>query len=116
VVRETLRLGRLKGASAPERRRSLSQKGLPLFKINSTNDLLRWLNQLNRDFYHGRLNKDDVTVFLQIASGFSKVLETKEVSEEIEALEREIEELKEGEDGPGDKTFETNFGEAIKDE
>lgn len=90
--------GRMKGASMPERRRQSLSRAIGFQKINSTKDLLNWLNRLNADFYHARVGKEDVVIFLQIASGFSKVLETKEVSEELQALKDQIETLEGGTD------------------
>ncbi len=115
VAKKILAEGRLKGAKQPERRKGLSVRNLGIFKITSTADLLRWLNLLNGYFFQGRIDKEEVAIFLQIASGFSKVLETREVGEEIEKLKDQLDLVLLGDQDNSKKDFTAGFPELEKE-
>ena len=116
AARRILAEGRLKGAKQPERRRDLSFKNLGIFRINSTNDLLLWLNRLNKYFFLGKIDKEETAIFLQISGGFAKVLETKEVSEELERLKNQLDELTIGNQDSGAKDLRAGFSEEESEE
>lgn len=96
-VIEQLHQGRIKGARKTVRRQILASSLLVLKKIQNSSELLTWINTLNSEFYHGRINREDVTTFLGIANTLGKVMETREIKKELQTLKDQIESL-EGKD------------------
>jgi hypothetical protein len=108
-VRQALIEGRMKGCRQPERRKRLSLRNTGVSYIKDVNDLVRWVNFLNRKYFMREMNAEDIQVALSIAGGLGKLFEIRDVTKEIEELQEEIESLKEGENDDKDKTFSTLF-------
>jgi UDP-glucose 4-epimerase len=93
-----MQAGRRLGAEKPERRQRLSARNLGFTRINSTKDLLAWVNRITSRYYTRQIDSETLKDLLSLAAAFSKILEVREVSEEVERLKDMIEEM-EGEDG-----------------
>lgn len=89
-VMEKLHQGRISGAHKTVLRQISASSLLVLKKIRTTAELLSWVNTLNSDFYHRRISREDVVVFLALANSLAKILDTREVVEELQKLKDQV--------------------------
>ena len=89
-VVERLHGGRILGGKQTLKRHILSGSLLGFRKIKTTSDLLDWLNRLNSDFLNSRVTRNDAKIFISIANSFGKILETKEIAEELQKLKEQV--------------------------
>ncbi len=95
-IRQILLEGRLKGCRQPERRKRLSLRNTGISYIKDVNDLIRWLNFLNRKYFLREMNSEDIQVALQIAGGLGKLFELRDAIMEVESIKDELEKLEQG--------------------
>lgn len=105
--------GRKKGQSLPKRREALSLRNTGLNYIRNVNDLIKWLNFLNRQYFKRNINAEDVSVFLQIAGGLSKLFEIRDIQTEILEIKDILSEIQrqEPQEEDGSQILETHFEE-----